>query len=219
MASLQLTFDRAPRFVLLLLSIIAELMLAPLFMRSELGLHAVQGMSLVVMVAALWAAGAQATSVLLFLIAMVVHLLAVYWDGDAVHVAALTLRVFFFAYATGIIMWRTLRSSDVTIDTIAGAACAYALLAVVWGNLYVLMEFLRPGGFNIPEAWWMGAAHDPGPALMYFSFVTLTTVGYGDITPGWPGAGGLAVSEAVVGQLYLAITIARLVGLHTSRRS
>jgi len=53
----------------------------------------------------------------------------------------------------------------------------------------------------------------------YFSFITLTTVGYGDITPVWPGAGGLAAAEVVVGQLYLAITIARLVGLHTSQRT
>ena len=61
----------------------------------------------------------------------------------------------------------------------------------------------------------MAAAGDLTPALVYFSFVTL---GYGDITAQWPGAGGLAAAEAVVGQLYLAITIARLVGLHISRR-
>src|SRR6266850_883232 len=124
--SLQLTFDRAPRFVLLLLSIIMELMLAPLL------------------------------------------------------VVALTLRILFFSYATGLIMWRTLRRPDVTIDTIAGAACVYTLLAVVWGNMYVLLEFLRPGSFSIAAPWLMGASRDPGAALVYFSFITLTTVGYGD---------------------------------------
>jgi ion channel len=72
--------------------------------------------------------------------------------------------------------------------------------------------------FQFPAVWRMGTAGDPTPALVYFSFVTLTTVGYGDITPQWPGAGGLAAAKAVVGQLYLAITIARLVGLHTSQR-
>jgi Ion channel len=59
------------------------------------------------------------------------------------------------------------------------------------------------------------AYHDPGAALAYLSLMTLTTVGYGDVTPAWPGAGGLAAAEAIVGQLYLAITIARLVGLHS----
>jgi len=217
--SLQLTFDRAPRFVLLLLSIIAELMLAPLFAGIEFGLHAAQVLTSLIMVAALWAAGAQTASVLLFVPTIVVHLLAVYSGAAPMHVAALILRVLFFGYVTGLIIWGTLRRSDVNIDTIAGAACAYTMLAVVWGNLYLLIEFLRPASFQIPAVWRMGAAGDPAAALVYFSFITLTTVGYGDITPQWPGAGGLAAAEAVVGQLYLAITIARLVGLHTSQRS
>jgi hypothetical protein len=65
----------------------------------------------------------------------------------------------------------------------------------------------------------MGTSGDPAAALIYFSFITLTTVGYGYITPLWPGAGGLAAAEAIVGQLYLAITIARLVGLHAAQRT
>jgi hypothetical protein len=123
----------------------------------------------------------------------------------------------FFSYGTGLIVWHILRRPEVTTDTIAGAACAYTLLGMVWGNLYIVLELLRPGSFAIPPSWRMGPSGDPGTALLYFSFVTLTTVGYGDIVPLWPGAGGLAVAEAVVGQLYLAITIARLVGLHISQ--
>jgi hypothetical protein len=204
----------------LLLSIIAELVFLPLLSGSEYGLHVAQLLASFVIVAALWAAGAQGASMFLFVPTVVVHLLAVSWGSAPMRVADLMLRTLFFGYATGLIMWRTLRRSDVTIDTIAGAACAYTLLALVWGNLYVLLEFLRPGSFSVPAAWLLGgAAHDPSAALMYFSFVTLTTVGYGDITPLWPGAGGLAAAEAVIGQLYLAITIARLVGLHTSQRT
>jgi hypothetical protein len=219
MPSLQLTFDRAPRFVLLLIMIIAELMLAPLFAGSEFGLHAARAVGSLTMVAALWAVGAQATAVLLFVPTVAAHLLTEYWGGATMQVADLALRILFFGYATGFIMWRTLRRSDVNVDTIAGAACVYTLLALVWGNLYVLVELLHPGSFQIPAVWRMGATGDPSAALVYFSFITLTTVGYGDITPAWPGAGGLAAAEAVVGQLYLAITIARLVGLHTSRHA
>lgn len=215
---LQLNSDRAPRFVLLLVAILAELMFAPLLAGSEFGLHAAQVLASLVMLAALWAAGAQRASVLLFVAALVAQLLATYWGATPMRLAALTLRIAFFGYATGLIMWRTLRRSDVTIDAIAGAACAYTLLALVWAGLYMLLELLHPGSFLIPAAWRMGASGDPGAALVYFSFVTLTTVGYGDITPVWPGAGGLAAAEAIIGQLYLAITIARLVGLHTSRR-
>jgi hypothetical protein len=211
--------DRAPRFVLLLVLILLELAFAPLFAASEFGLHGAQSLSALVMVAALWASGAARAAIVIFVPTLGAHLLAAYGGGLPLHVAALILRAAFFGYVTGLIMWRTLRREDVTVDTIAGAACAYTLLALVWGGLYSLLEALHPGSFDIPAVWRIGPSGDPNAALVYFSFVTLTTVGYGDITPQWPGAGGLAASEAVVGQLYLAITIARLVGLHTSRRA
>jgi hypothetical protein len=193
-------------------------MLAPLLAESELGPHAAQGLAVLVMITVLWATGAHRVAVLLFVPTLATHVLAESTGSASLHVAALMLRFLFFGYATGLIVWRTLRQPDVTLDTIAGAASAYALLALAWGTLYVLLEFLRPGSFNIPATWLLGPARDPVAGLVYFSFVTLTTVGYGDITPAWPGAGGLAVAEAFVGQLYLAITIARLVGLHTSKR-
>lgn len=220
MPLLQLRFDRAPRFVLLLVSILVELMVAPLFVGSEFVLHAAQFLASLVMVAALWAADARATSIILFVPTVTLHLLSVYWGGTSLAAMAIALRAVFFGYTTGLIVWRTLRHSEVTIDTLAGAACAYTLLAVVWGNFYMLLELLQPGSFHIPTDWLMGGAHgNPGPALAYFSFITLTTVGYGDITPVGPGAGGLVAAEAIVGQLYLAITIARLVGLHASQRN
>jgi len=216
--SLQLTSDRAQRFGLLLVAIVAELMLGPLLAESELGPHALQFMAILVMITVLWAVGVHRASVLLFVPMLATHVLAAYSGSTSLLVASLMLRLVFIGYATGLIMWRTLRQPDVTLDTIAGAASAYALLAVVWGNLYVLIEVFHPGSFNIPASWLLGPARDPVAGLVYFSFITLTTVGYGDITPAWPGAGGLAVAEAFVGQLYLAITVARLVGLHTSRR-
>jgi hypothetical protein len=216
--SLHTTFDRAPRFVLLLVVILADLMIAPLLAGTVAGLRATQALSAVMLVAALWAAGVHRPAVALFLPTLLAQLLAVYSGNEALLATAMLLRIAFFAYATGIIMWRTLREAEVSLDTIAGAACAYTLLGVVWGSIYMLLEFLHPGSFHIPAEWLLGVARDPNAALVYFSFVTLTTVGYGDITPIWPGAAGLAVSEAIVGQLYLAITVARLVGLHTSRR-
>jgi len=217
--SLHLTFDRTPRFVVLLVGILAELMVAPLFSRSDIGLHAAQITTSLILIAALWAVGAQGASVGLFVVAIIAHLVDSYWGGAAVHVVALALRVVFLSYATALIVRRIMTRPDVTMDTIAGAACAYTMLALVWGNAYVLLEFLRPDSFVIPAAWRVGASGEPTVALIYFSFITLTTVGYGDIAPQWPGAGGLAAAEAIVGQLYLGITIARLVGLHISQRT
>ena len=217
MPTLRLKSDHAPRFLLLLVSIIGELMIAPFLMQTDYGLHVMQVLVCMVLVAALWAAGAQRTGIILFVPTIAAHLIAAYGGNETMRLVAILLRIAFLAYTTGIIMWRTLRQADVTLDTIAGAACAYTLLALVWTSLYRLLELIQPGSFNIPLNWHTPTADPTGAALAYFSFVTLTTVGYGDITPTWPGAGGLAAAEALVGQLYLAITIARLVGLHTSR--
>lgn len=92
------------------------------------------------------------------------------------------------------------------------------LLGVIWASAYMLLEHLRPGSFVIPNDWRL-PGNQVGPALVYFSYVTLTTLGYGDIRAAGPAGAGMAVVEAIVGQLFLAITIARLVGQHLSKRS
>ena len=140
MPSLQLTFDRAPR----LNSCCCRSSRSLCSPRSLLGPNS-DCMPLKSWRASLWVQrcgppAREPASVLLFVSAIVTHLLAVYWGAASMRVAALTLRVLLFSYATGLIMWRTLRRPDVTIDTIAGAACAYTLLALVWGNIYVLLE-------------------------------------------------------------------------------
>jgi hypothetical protein len=107
------------------------------------------------------------------------------------------------------------RQEDISSDVIAGAIVAYLLMAVMWSQIYVVLEIARPGSFNFPAG-----APDSMPALLrYFSLVTITTVGYGDITPATLAARAFANLEAVVGQLYLVILVAWLVGMHVSVRS
>jgi hypothetical protein len=107
-----------------------------------------------------------------------------------------------------VVLGQTLRSGPVTFHRIQGAVAAYLLLGVLWAQLYSLTALLRPGAFS-------GAVNvaDGPRAWLYFSFLTLTTVGYGDVLPVHPAARSLAMLEAVVGPLYLAILIARLVSL------
>jgi Ion channel len=107
-----------------------------------------------------------------------------------------------------VVLGQTLRSGPVTHHRIQGAVAAYLLLGVIWAHAYSLIALLRPGAFSGP----ISPADGPR-AWLYFSFVTLTTVGYGDVLPVHPAARSLAVLEAVVGPLYLAILIARLVSL------
>jgi hypothetical protein len=107
-----------------------------------------------------------------------------------------------------LVLWQTLRAGPVTLHRIQGAVAAYLLLGVIWAYAYSILSLLRPGAFS-------GAVHaaDGPRAWLYYSFVTLTTVGYGDVLPVHPAARSLAMLEAVVGPLYLAILVARLVGL------
>ncbi|HET6898706.1 MAG TPA: potassium channel family protein [Vicinamibacteria bacterium] len=105
-----------------------------------------------------------------------------------------------------VVLAKTLRAGPVTFHRIQGAIAAYVLLGMIWAYAYALLALLRPGAFS-------GAVNPTdGPrAWFYFSFVTLTTVGYGDVLPVHPVARSLAILEAVTGPLYLAILVARLV--------
>ena len=104
------------------------------------------------------------------------------------------------------------KENEVTLDLIMASACAYILIGLVWAYFYHFIEFFHPKSFTLPRT--------PGDDLWdfyYYSFVTLTTVGYGDILALTKAARALSILEALTGQLYLAIMISRLVGLHASQ--
>jgi hypothetical protein len=107
-----------------------------------------------------------------------------------------------------VVLGQTLRAGPVTFHRLLGAVAAYLLLGIIWAYAYELVALLRPPAFS-------GAVNlaDGPRAFYYFSFVTLTTVGYGDVLPLHPAARSLAMLEAVTGPLYLAILVARLVSL------
>lgn len=202
-----------PAFLTLLVAIIVGVMLVPLLVPDASHLLVGRLLSVTILLTALWAAGVRPIHLLFFVPLAVAFFVAHHMGGRQAVIVALSVRAVFFAYTTVLIVLHTLRERTVTGDTIAGAACAYALTAVTWANLYEILELLRPGSFQIPPSWLLQPSGDPSFALQYFSFITLTTVGYGDILPLNPRAGGLCIGEAVVGQLYVAIMIARLVAL------
>jgi hypothetical protein len=107
-----------------------------------------------------------------------------------------------------VVLGQTFRAGRVTAHRLQGGIAAYLLLGLLWAAAYALVETLRPGSFS--GAIGVAAGHR---AWLYFSFVTLTTVGYGDILPVDPAARSLAMLEAVTGPLYIAILLARLVSL------
>ncbi len=110
---------------------------------------------------------------------------------------------------------RALTARVVDAEVICAAIAAYVLFGVGWAGAYTILETLHPGAFALsPED-----AAAPWNALLYFSFTTLTTLGYGDILPAIPIARSWAMIEVVCGTFYLAILIARLVSSYTGDQS
>ena len=214
---LVLTGRRYPRFVLLLVAMLSELTLAPFIELLPRGPLLVQLVTATVLLAALAVAGSRRIAVTLFSAALLVHLSAAVTANAAITAAAHALRLVFLCYVVVLLMYRVLGDPAVTLDTVAGAACVYMLLGLVWGYLFLVLESWRPGSFHVPPDWIASSPGSLRATLVYFSFSTLTTVGYGDIHPNDPQAGSLCAAEALIGQLYLAIMIARLVGLHATR--
>ena len=112
-----------------------------------------------------------------------------------------------------------IRSKRVTADTIFGAIAVYLLFGVIVAMMFQFLNNIDPGSVvaSVGEATTIVERYDQFGEILYFSFVTLTSVGYGDLTPVGPAARSLAMFEGVVGQLYLAVLIARLVGIHVAQ--
>jgi hypothetical protein len=105
------------------------------------------------------------------------------------------------------------RERRVTIDLICASIVVYLIIGLMWGFAYGLLDSLQPESFSIPE----GKLEDSRLLFLYYSFVSLTTLGYGDVTPMTAPASFLSLIEAVVGQMYVAILVARLVGVNISQ--
>jgi hypothetical protein len=124
------------------------------------------------------------------------------WDAAADMIALTSLAL--------VILAKVLRSGTITSQRIQGAVAVYLLFGLIWANAYEWTESIHPNSFSGADA--------NGTSWTYYSFVTLTTMGYGDITPKHPLARSLATAEALTGQLYIAILISRLVALEVASR-
>jgi voltage-gated potassium channel len=119
--------------------------------------------------------------------------------------------VFFLGYAVVTILFYLVRQEEVTADMMMAGASEYILIGVLWACFYVLIETVYPGSFNFA-----GAQMDRS-GFLYFSFVTLTTAGYGDFLPISVQLRSLAILEMITGHLFIAMTAAWLVSLYTVR--
>ncbi len=121
--------------------------------------------------------------------------------------------ILFFALVSVIILSFIFKEREITQELIYGAVVVYLFLGLMWGFIYLLIETVQPGSFSLASA----HIDDLRNVFFYYSFVTLTTLGYGDITPLTNAARSYSLLEAIIGQIYLTVLVARLVGMHISQ--
>ena len=138
-----------------------------------------------------------------------------FYPNKAIAAVGMVVGVFFIAVVIANILRFMFNSEEINIEIIYAAILLYLLAALLWAFVYSFLELVDPASFNIdlsrPQGYLL--------VFQYFSFVTITTLGYGDITPVTEVAKAITVLEAVVGQLYLVVAVAWLVGMHVSSKS
>jgi hypothetical protein len=148
---------------------------------------------------------------------------ATYWTGN-IFLSFMTLGFYaaFFVFTTAIILFHIAKEERVTSDIIMGAISVYLLIGVIWSLLYMGLVTIQPDSFayvassSIDNS---SSSLQTKPSLIvYYSFTTLTTLGYGDIIPVKPFTRMMSSVEAITGQLYLAILIGKLIGMHISQK-
>lgn len=137
------------------------------------------------------------------------------------HMTLVLQRVFmtvFLLFTIVTILLDLIDQRQITRDTLVGTFCGYVLLGVTWTELYCWIELVAPNSFNVASVTGMDASVEVRwNHLQYFSFVTLSTLGYGDVLPTTPLTRIMACLEAMCGQFYLAVLVAGLVSVRVSQ--
>ncbi|HEY2663889.1 MAG TPA: potassium channel family protein [Candidatus Binataceae bacterium] len=163
-----------------------------------------------------------AVAIAFALLVFVGRALPAFATSATVYVTVESALMLLMAIAAGAIIVQVLNADEVTRDTICAAICAYFMMGLAWGVIYSILDFVRPGSLH-SEAF-VVKLRAPGAIAHFvlldyveFSFVTLTSLGYGDVVPVFPGIRAVALVEAAAGQFYIAVLIARLVSIQTAR--
>jgi voltage-gated potassium channel len=120
----------------------------------------------------------------------------------------------FFILATVRLLNKIVRDRVVTTDTLYGAACIYLLIGITWALLYAILSWWQPGTLSYAKVDLPTNLVGGWPNHVYFSFMTLATVGYGDIIPATQLARSIVILEVVSGVFYVALLVGRLVDLY-----
>jgi voltage-gated potassium channel len=153
-------------------------------------------------------------------VVLLLPLLTLYWLGiyEAITLSIVGVYFLFTIYYGLLIYSFTVQIKNarrVSSNVLFATFCLYLIIGLFWGVLYALLHEITPGAYSGAL---LAEQNDPIHIFNYFSFVTLTTLGYGDITPQTAGAASFCQMEAIVGQFFTAVVVAWLVGMHVSNR-
>ncbi len=184
------------------------------------GKHFVTGSLIVVLSVGVWSIRSERRSFSvglgLVVAVFVVSILNLIFDRTGLSELHLVFLLVYLVMTTWLAAKQVLFSGQVDGNKIVGSICIFLLLGLIWALTYLLLLILDPASFNgVRETIW----YDNFSQLVYYSFVTLTTLGYGEITPALPVARFFAYVEAITGQFYMAILVASLIGARISRNS
>jgi voltage-gated potassium channel len=153
--------------------------------------------------------------------ALLLPLIILYWLGiyDVISFSRPGSYAFFVIYF-GLLLYSYIvqiaHAERVTSNVLYAAFCLYLVIGMFWGALYALLSELSPGAYS--GVLLENSQTNPIHVYNYFSMITLTTLGYGDITPQTAGAASLCQMEAIVGQFFTAVLVAWLVGMYISEK-
>ena len=206
---------RIGNFGLLTLAILTMMVVRPLLTEDGEASLIMDLLFISIFLSGLYAARRDRTSFLMALLLTVVNVaerIHLHISDAQIAPALMNVAIILFfmhaIYNIGSYIWS--ERHRVNHDVIFAAISAYLLLGIAWGHLYELLEMTAPGSFK-------GLGADLiKDDLFYFSFVTLCTLGFGDVVPITRPARSLTILEAVIGQLYIAVLIARLMGSYVA---
>ena len=211
------------RFLYLLISLLLLFFLYPFFETMSVGVRILDIVYVFILLSGVYAINERKFIFIISLILAVTGFTSdiLYYIFKITPLRVLTISAYgmFFTILTAVILDHIIRAKKVTTGIIYGSICGFLLIGINWTMLFSLVEILEPGSFLYAGAHLIDSSNElvrrhAFSDFTYYSFVTLTTLGYGDITPASPPAKALSSLEAVTGQLYIAVLIARLVGLN-----
>ena len=212
-------------FALLFSCLIALLLIPGYFEDQETVGAASRWMLSLISLASLYLIAYRFHELLIGIVLVVPTLVMNWWIGllsphSTVYIAS-GLYILFLCYIGFFIIRFIFETEEISMDMVFAALCLYMYIGLIWMFIYVIAEVSRPGSFSFPTE----LPADPDAYInflwnnfSYFSFVTLSTLGYGDVTPLTRFARAWAILEAVIGQLYLAVVVARVVALYIVNR-